>query len=92
MRAVGPLPANKRTLINWDPATRELSARAAPDKRDPNAAKYHTVNVVDLRDRLRNVEVGASRFAGYLDSMVGATLGPQPLPWRAIKTVSTDPC
>jgi hypothetical protein len=71
MRAVGPLPAEKKTVINWDPATRELSPQAAPDKRDPNAAKYHRANVFEVGDRLPNVEVRSFRFAGYLDAMVG---------------------
>jgi len=91
MRAVGRLPSNGRALLNWDPATRELSARAVPDKGNPDAIWYHTVNVVEVRDRLRNIEVGASRFAEYIETVTGATPGPHPLARRVTKTVSTDP-
>ena len=91
MRAVGPLPADGRALINWDPASRQLSARAAAGKAITLAVEYNSVDVVELRDRLRNVEFGASRLADYIRTMSEGTPGVRSLPPRATKTVSTDP-
>lgn len=91
MRAVGSLPAREGALINWDPSTRELSGRKAHANDNSRELDYHTVNIVDLRDQLRNIEFGVSRLSFYVESMTDAAPGPHPLPWRATKTVSTDP-
>jgi len=91
MRAVGSLPTGGGALINWNFSTRELSGRKAYVKDKPRDLEYHTVNIVGLRDQLRNIEFGVSRLSSYVDSMTAAAPGPHPLPLRATKTVSTDP-
>ena len=88
MRAVGPLPADGHALVNWDPERRELSARPAPDRNDNTLVEYHTVNVVELRDALRNIEFGVSRISGIL---AGLTEGGNPFPPRVVITHSEDP-